>query len=139
MRTTSIARAIAAAPLLLLIPSAISGQSTSNLSIANYRVVAEQQISDTQARVTYGADLVNSGSALASVIATLNSLDPFSIRVVPGQDTLNFAPVPANNNATTSDLFTVVVAVIPEGTTGLTRLAVLDVSKIQWSFQATSL
>ncbi len=80
-----------------------------NLSITNYQVVSQQVITPTQSRVTYRADLVNASSSFASVSATASTTNPFMVRIVPGQDTLTFAPVPANSQVTSLNTFSVLV------------------------------
>src|SRR4051794_9385501 len=79
------------------------------LSVSNYQFVSDQVITATQSRVTYRADLVNAGPALGHVTATVASLDPFSARVIPGQDTLHFDNVPANGKVTSGDTITVLL------------------------------
>src|SRR5260370_30478652 len=106
----------------VLAPSAAFGQC-----ITNYQVVSEQDITPTRANLSYRADLVNHGGALGSVTATVTGLDPFSIRVVPGADTLQFSAVPANSQVTSSNTFTIQVnPTVP-----------VDFSKLQWAFQTT--
>src|SRR3984893_19227062 len=111
----------AMAALSVLAPSAAFGQ----LSITNYQLVSVQSVSSTKSNFTYRADLVNTGGALGAVSATVTSLDPFTVRVVAGQDTLQFSPVPANSQVTSSNTFAV----------QMDNAAVLDPSKLQWSFQ----
>ena len=63
--------------------------------------------------------------AFGSVTATLTGLDPFNIRVAPGQGTLNFTPVPANSQVTSTNTFTIIVdPTVP-----------LELPKLQWSFK----
>src|ERR1017187_10709665 len=114
--------------LACVIPSLLFGQGGNSLSIANYQLVNQQSVNSTQSRVTYRADLVNPGGAFTSVSATVASLNPFIIRTLPGQDTLNFAPVPANSQVTSNNTFTILVtgAVPP------------DFTILQWSFQTTA-
>src|SRR5450759_2358852 len=107
--------------LSVLVPSVAFGQ----LSITNYQLVSQQSISSTKSNFTYRADLLNTGGALGSVTATVTSVDPFSVRVVPGQDTLQFAPVPANSQVTSSNTFTIQVD----------QTVPFDFSKLQWTFQ----
>ena len=74
------------------------------------------------------ADLINPGVALGSLTATLTSLDPFTVRVVPGQGSLTFAPVPANGQVTSNNTFTI-----------LTDTAIpLDFTTLQWTFQTVA-
>ena len=74
---------------------------------------------------TYRADLVNPGTALASARATLRSLDPFSIRAVPGQDYLSFGPAPNNGQVTSGNTFSIIVDPnVP-----------VDFTKLEWTFE----
>src|SRR5438552_3231659 len=91
------------AALGFLAPSAAFGQ----LSLTNYQFVSQQFATTTKSDFTYRADVVNTGGPLGSVTATLTSADPFTVRTVPGQDTLQFAPVPANSHVTSSNTFTI--------------------------------
>lgn len=96
-----------------------------SLSIANYQLVSKQGAAGTQSALTYRADLINPGNALGLVSATVSSLDPFSVRVQPGQDVLTFARVPAGGQVTSSNTFTI-----------LTNGSVpFDFSKLKWTFQ----
>ena len=98
------------------------------LTIFNYQLVSRQAAAGAQSYLTYRGDLINPGASLGAVAATLTSLDPFSVRVVPGQGTLNFAPVPANGQVTSSNTFAI-----------LTDTSIpLDFSKLQWTFQTTA-
>lgn len=102
-----------------------SGVNASDKVITNYQVVNVQPAAGRQSYVKYRADLINPGPASGVVTATLTDLDPFSVRIVPGQDVLTFAPVPARSQVTSSNTFTVITdASIP-----------LDVSKLKWTFQ----
>jgi PKD domain len=107
-----------------ILASGVAGAQ--NLSVTNYQLVSSQQATASQSYLVYRADLVNSGPALASVSASVSSVDPYSVRIVPGQDTLNFAPVPANGKVTSSNTFTILVPFN----------ALLDPSKVQWTFHA---
>src|ERR1017187_3330526 len=120
-------RPAAFAALVFSAGSLAFGQGTT-LSITNYQYVSEQRVTLTTSNVTYRADLVSPGVALASASATLTSLDPFSVRVVPGQDTLHFAPVPAKGQVTSSNTFTILVD----------RTVPFDWSKLLWTFQTVS-
>jgi hypothetical protein len=116
----------------LLSSFAIYGQNP--LSITNYKVVSQKPISLTTTRVTYKADLVNSGAPLASVTATLTSGNPnvFILSpVVPLQNTLTFAPVPTNSQTTASNTFEIDVnrSSQPDPT----------FSTFQWTFQSVPL
>src|SRR5690349_13649879 len=94
------------AAVSVLASSVVFGQA---LSITNYQFVSELSTSGTKSQVTYRADLVNTSGPLGSVTATVITLDPGSIRTIPGQDLLNFSPVPANAHITSKNTFTVVV------------------------------
>ena len=97
------------------------------LAIANYRLVSQQAAAGTQSYMTYSADLINPGAAQSLVTATLISLDPFSIRVVPGQGTLLFAPVPANSLVPSINTFTILVS-----------SGAFDPAKLFWTFQSAA-
>ncbi len=97
------------------------------LTIVNYQFVNEQPAAAMKSFVTYFADLSNPGTALGSVAATASSLDPFVISLAPGQDTLNFAPVPGSGQVTSSNTFTILSdPTVP-----------IDFSKLEWAFQTT--
>jgi hypothetical protein len=98
-----------------------------NLSIANYQLVSTQANSQTQSYVTYRANLVNSGPALQSATATVSSLDPTNIRVMPSESTLSFTNIAANGQVTSSNTFTLLInSSIP-----------LNTSRLSWTFQST--
>jgi hypothetical protein len=100
--------------------------SLADAEIVNYSLVSQQAAAGMQRYVTFRADLRNAGTILDSVTATLTSLDPANVRVVPEQGTLNFAFLPANGQVTSSNTFTI-----------LTNSAVpFDFSKLQWTFHA---
>ena len=120
---TSCARLIA---LSILICSAAFGQGQV-LSITNYQLVSAQTIQRTL-NVTYRADLVNTGTALEAVTAIVTSLNP-TVHVAAGQDTLQFAPVPANSQVTSSNTFTLQIDFnVP-----------VDFSQLQWIFQTAGI
>lgn len=114
----------AAVAALAIITGSAWGQPQA-LSIANYQLTGTQLITPTMSRFTYRADVVNTGGALGTVSATVTSVDPFSIRVIPGLDTLQFSNVPAGGQVTSSNTFTILA----------NSAMVLDASKLQWSFQ----
>ena len=93
------------------------------LSVVNYQLISEQRSTRTLWFVTYGATLVNTGSALSGVTATVTSHGP-GMQVVAGQSTLHFPPVPANSSVTSIDTFTVLADSSLPG----------DFSNLQWSF-----
>lgn len=102
-------------------------QQVTGLTITNYQLVSQQAAAAGKSAVTYRADLLSPGTALGSVTATATTLDPVAIRLLPGQDTLTFSPIPANGQVTSKNSFTILVdASIP-----------LDSSKLQWTFQST--
>jgi hypothetical protein len=107
--------------LSILICPAVFGQSQ-GLSITNYQLVSNQTIQRT-VNLTYRADLVNTGAALQTVTAVVTSLNP-AIQVAAGQDILQFAPVPANSQVTSSDTFTLQV----------NSNVSVDFSQLQWTF-----
>jgi len=84
--------------------------------------VSQIRITPTQSDLTYRADIVNPGPAIATVTASVTSLDSSKVRVVQGQDSLYFAPVPAYSQATSSNTFTVLVE----------DSSPLDFSNLQW-------
>src|SRR4051812_45442695 len=116
------ARAAITVAVVLLASSAVFGQG---FSITNYQFVSEQPITLTKSQITYRADLVNSGGPFGSVTANVLTLNPASVRTIPGQDVLNFSPVPANSQVTSKNTFTVVVD----------KSVPFDFSSLQWSFQ----
>jgi hypothetical protein len=95
------------------------------LYITNYQVVSQVASGSTQTSVTYRADLVNPGVPLASVIATLSTGNPFSVRTVPGENILIFPFIPANGRVTSSNTFTVLI----------NNTQPFSFSSLQWSFQ----
>ncbi len=102
------------------------GQSVSpKLSITNYQVVTQEPASPGSWRVTYRADLVNSGEALAAFKATVSSVDSTGVQTVAGQDVLNFDSVPAGAQVTSTDTFTVLVS----------RTHRFHPSNLHWSFE----
>ena len=114
--------AIAAAAIWTTLPAPLQA---AGLSITNYQVVGQQSAAGKLSYVTYRADLLNSGSALGSVTAKVSTVDPFTVRVVPGQDALQFSPVPANTQVTSLNTFTILTdSTVP-----------FDSSKLQWSFE----
>lgn len=100
------------------------GLLAQNLTLTNYQLVSRFGTT-----ATYRADLVNTGPALNAVSATAASLSPFSVRVINGQDTLTFQPVPANSTVTSSNTFTVYIA---------DPNAQLNPSQLSWTFSITS-
>jgi hypothetical protein len=98
-----------------------------NQCVTNYQLVSQLNGPGTQLDLTYKGDFVNTGSAVQSAMATLTSLDPFTIRVFPGQDVLNFGPVPANGFATSLNTFTIIVD----------SRNPLDLTKLAWSCVTT--
>ena len=97
----------------------------SSLSITDYEFVSQQQVTPTQRSVTYHATLLNTGGPLASVTATVDSLNPFSVRIVPGQDTLTFFSILANSKTTSIGTFTVLI----------NNMQPFDFSSLHWTFK----
>ena len=94
--------------------------------VAGFDLISTVNGPRTQQNLTYRAHYVNNGPGLAAATGTASSLDPFAVRVAPGQDTLNFSPVPANSLVTSSNTFMVIVdSTVP-----------WDFNKIQWSCKA---
>src|ERR1019366_994491 len=115
------------AALSILICSAAFGQGQ-GLSITNYQLVSAQTIQRTL-NVTYRADLVNTGTALEAVTAIVTSLNPSIVQVAAGQDTLQFASVPANSQVTSSNTFTLQIdSNVP-----------VDFSQLQWTLQTAGI
>ena len=103
--------------------SVLAGQP---FSIGNYQLVGTPtRVSLTKSIVTYSATLTNGGGAQTSVAATATSLDTNSFTMVANQDTLNFAPVPANSQVASSNTFQILVD----------RTVVFDFAKVQWTFK----
>jgi trimeric autotransporter adhesin len=123
----SVRAAIMIALAFLAVSFAAFGE-TPGLSITNYQFVSEQRVTLTQSNVTYRADLVNPGGALASATATMTSLNPFSFRTVTGQDTLRFGPLPAGGQVTSTNTFTILVD----------RTVPFNWANVQWTFQPVS-
>jgi hypothetical protein len=112
----------------IIICTAAFGQSQ-GLSITNYQLVRQQTI-QRYLNLTYRADLVNTGTALQAVTATVASLDSSNIQLVAGQDTLQFAPVPANSQVASSTTFTLQI----DGNS-----PPIDFSELRWTFQTAAI
>lgn len=95
------------------------------MTIVNYKVVSTQMAAGGRSSMAYQADLVNPGPVVSAVIATLESLDPFAIRVVPGQEALKFGAVGTGGRVTSKNTFTVIAD--PD--------VPLDISKLRWTFR----
>jgi len=120
-------RAAALLAFSILIPSFMLGQSAGSSAapaafITNYQFVSQISISPTQTDLTYRADIVNPGNAIANASAVVRSLDSSKVQVVEGQDILYFGSVPAYGQVTSSNTFTVLV----------NASAPLDFSNLQW-------
>ncbi len=118
---------VAAAALSILASSMLFGQSSQGLSITHYQVVSTQPANGSQSYVTYKVDLVNPGSAQGNVTALVSSLDPFSIRLQPGQDTLTFTAVGARSTTPSNNTFTILYDANKP----------LDTSKLLFTFQSS--
>jgi hypothetical protein len=101
------------------------GQSGLSITPAStsFPLVSQTFINRSESYFTYRAVLVNSGPAVASVVAVATSLSPY-VTVVAGQGNLHFSQVPANGVAVSRDTFTLLI------TNGLR----FDGSQIEWSF-----
>src|SRR5271155_3495040 len=97
--------------LTLLICSSVmssAGQAPAGFSVTNYQFISQSPVTATQWQVVYKADLVNNGVVpYATVTGQLTSLNPFSFRTITGENQLNWAPVPANSQVTSSNTFTI--------------------------------
>lgn len=111
--------------LSILIYSAALGQAQ-NLSITNYQLVNSQNVNGALS-LTYTADLVNTGTGLAAVTAVATSLSTL-LAFPAGQNTLQFGPVPANSQVTSSNTFTILVTTTRSNGSGY-------VSQLQWAFE----
>jgi hypothetical protein len=120
--------------IICLAPSAMVGQprpmgvsSPATLSITNYQVISTVPSRLGSSTVTYSAELLNSGPALASVTATVTSLEP-GVAVVSGENTLTFSPVPANILVSSAATFEIVV----------NPSVSVNLADLQWTFQTTA-
>lgn len=107
----------------LTLSSALGQGSSTGLTILNYQPVGVEKASGALSDVTYRADILNSGPARTSVLATLTS-KVASIQVV--QPLLRFGSVQASGRATSTSTFTI----------RLDRSAPLDFGNLQWTFAA---
>src|SRR5271165_1308587 len=99
-----------------------------NFSVTNYQFISQSPVTATQWQVVYKADLVNAGATpYATVTGQLTSLNPFSFRTITGENQLNWAPVPANSQVTSSNTFTILVD----------RSQPFSFSNLQWTFSET--
>ena len=114
---------------VLCLCAVVPGVFGQTLSITNYQFVSSQTITTSLAFVTYKADIVNKGNPIAAVLATATTLNPSSFTMAAGQDTLKFAPVPANTPVTSSNTFTIRVD----------RTVPFDFANLSWTFQTTPL
>ena len=112
----------AAATVLCLTCCAVLGQGQS-LSITNYELLSEVP-SGSNLVDTYQVTLVNTGAALTGVKAKVTSLDPATVRVVPGTGTLDFPAVPANGQVTSANTVSF----------SMNRKVAFDPSYLQWTF-----
>jgi len=96
-----------------------------HLKIVNYSLVSQQATAGTRAYLTYRADLLNGDTKLGPIVAKVTSLDPSHVQVV-GRGVLNFAPMPANGQATSDNTFTIMTdAAVP-----------LNFSMLSWTFES---
>src|SRR5579863_731420 len=112
----------AAATVLYWTCCAVLGQGQS-LSITNYELLSEVP-SGSNLVDTYQVTLVNTGAALTGVKAKVTSLDPATVRVVPGTGTLNFPAVPANSQVKSANTVSF----------SMNRNVTFDPTYLQWTF-----
>ncbi len=110
---------------LSFVPRSVEAQP---LTITNYQLVGQQTINSTLSRFTYTASVVNTGVALGSVTATATTTNPYSVRTVPGSDTLTFGSIAANSQTASTNTFTILVY----------NTQPFTFSYLQWTFQTTA-
>jgi hypothetical protein len=93
------------------------------LSIANYQFISQQPISATQYKVTYSADLINTGPAITAITATVTT-QASGVQVVQGN--LHFSPVPAKSQVNSNNTFTLLI----------NRTVTFSFTSLQWSFNS---
>jgi hypothetical protein len=98
----------------------------STFTIVGYQFAGSQPANFGQVFMSYRVTLMNSGMAEGFVHGTLASLNPFAIRIPPGQDSVGFGPVAADSQVTGS--FTILV----------NPTAPVDFSQLQWTFDTTA-
>src|SRR5215208_1273247 len=77
--------------LSILVPSRMLGQvSATGLSITNYQLVGQQQISGNQYNYTYRADIANTGTAKSAVTAIATSSTP-AIEIIDRTQPVDFS------------------------------------------------
>ena len=116
----------ALAALSILTPAAMFGQ----LTIGNYQLVNSQVVSITTTNYTYTAQVSNTGAPVASVTATVTSLNPYAVRIQPNAGTLTFGPVATSGTATSTNSFTILV--------NRTASPAFTWADVQWTFQSTA-
>ena len=104
--------------------STLFAQADAGLSITNYQLVGQERITRSQWYATYRADLLNTSDIPRSAITATASTFLSSLKLMPGQNALHFAAVPANGRVTSSDTFTVFID----------RDLVKDPSQLRWYF-----
>jgi hypothetical protein len=75
-----------------------------NLILDNFTLISQERVGRTDYNYTYRADIINSGSDVQDVTATLSSSSPYTV-VVDGS--LSFGDVAAGATLTSSDTFTI--------------------------------
>ncbi len=123
--TAAIPRFAATGTPTLLVPP--QPPASTGLTVTNYQLIGVQPASGGASYFSYRADLFNPSNALGSVVASLTSLDPFDIRVAPGQGVLNFRPVQENSLTTSSNTFTIIANASQP----------VNFSALDWTFQST--
>jgi hypothetical protein len=81
-----------------------AAQTSASLTVANYRVVSKKSAKQGLFDFTYAVDIVNAGSAVSNVSASLSVLVP-NVTVMDG--TVNFGNVPGGATVTGLDTFTI--------------------------------
>ena len=87
---------------------ASASSPTTGMTVGNFQFVSENRDTRTLFFETYQATLSNPGAAAANVTATVTSTSP-GVLIVPGQNVLQFSPVPANSQVVSSNTFTIII------------------------------
>ena len=101
--------------ILLFLSSQMYGQQSAQsasgtLSITSYTFVSQVPMTSTGIwKLTYKATILNTGAALASATATVQSLNPTVETTVAGQTTLTFGQIPTGGQVLSSNTFQLVI------------------------------
>ncbi len=125
MRKSSYAIAVFAIAAAMA-PAAYGQIDSSKLTITGYQLLSEQRLTRTQSYFTYRADVVNTGSALAAITATVMPLSSSGIQVVSGKGNLHFTNVAMNARVTSDNAFTILVD----------QTVSFSFNQLQWSFNS---